>query len=134
MTELLKGECLCGAVKFQGIPDHGITICHCGQCRTWGAGPYMEVDMSTGVSIEGDTLRWYRSSENGERGFCTTCGSSLFWRDVRAGDAMSVSANALQGDHGLKIKSHIWVDDKPDWYEFADDTSRLTASEFTGGR
>lgn len=94
----------------------------------------MEVDMSTGVTIESDrTLKWYRSSDKGERGFCTECGSTLFWRSVGAGDAMSVSANALQDDHGLQLKSHIWVDFKPDWYDFADDADRMTSAQASGG-
>lgn len=134
MTETLKGQCLCGAVKFSGKPDGGIGVCHCGQCRKTGAGPFMEVDMKTGVSFQADeTLKWFRSSEKGERGFCTNCGSTLFWRSVGAGAAMSVSAHALQDDHGLELEQHIWVDDKPDWYEFADDAPRLTAAQASGG-
>ena len=134
MTELLTGQCLCGSVKFSGLPDNGIGVCHCGQCRRWGAGPFMEVDMSTGVRFETDEgLSWYRSSEIGERGFCRRCGSSLFWRRVGAGAAMSVSAHALQTDHGLELTQHIWVDDKPDWYDFADDAPRKTAAECQGG-
>ena len=132
--ERLTGQCLCGAVKFSGVPDAGIGVCHCGQCRIWGAGPFMEVDMKTGVRIDAgeDQLKWFRSSDVGERGFCATCGSTLFWRAVGAGDAMSVNAHALQADHGLVLEQHIWVDDKPDWYEFADDAPRRTAAECLG--
>lgn len=92
----------------------------------------MEVDMKTGgVSFESDaTLSWYRSSETGERGFCSACGSTLFWRRVGAGSAMAVSAHALEPGHGLALNQHIWIDDKPDWYDFADDAPRLTAAEF----
>jgi hypothetical protein len=94
----------------------------------------MEVDMSTGVTIPDEThLKWYRSSEVGERGFCGTCGSTLFWRRAGGGSAMSVSAHALQDDHGLKLEKHIWVDFKPDWYEFADECPRLTSSQEGGG-
>ena len=134
MGETLKGHCLCGAVRFSGRPDDGIGICHCGQCRRWAAGPYMEVDMKTGVSIDAgaDVLKWYRSSDIGERGFCSKCGSTLFWRMVGAGAAMSVSANALEDGHGLNLTKHIWIDDKPDWYEFADDAPRKTAAECIG--
>lgn len=135
MTDLLKGECLCGAVRFSGVPNEGegIGICHCGQCRRWTAGPFMEVNMFGTVTFEADeTLVWYRSSDIGERGFCSRCGTSLFWRKASKPEDISVSVGALQEDHGMALERHIWVDDQPCWYTFADDTPRLTAAQAMG--
>jgi hypothetical protein len=28
---------------------------------------------------------------------------------------------------------HIWIDDKPDWYDFADNTPRKTAAQAMAG-
>ena len=57
---------------------------------------------------------------HGERGFCARCGSSLFWRAPGQGDDVSASVGALPEDHGLTIGAHIWVEDKPGLYDYAD--------------
>ncbi|GMG84903.1 GFA family protein [Paralimibaculum aggregatum] len=128
----LRGRCLCGAVRFEGRgAPGGVTPCHCGQCRRWsGGGPFMPVHFAGGVALaEGAALAWYRSSETGERGFCSHCGSSLFWR--RPGDPgdWAVSAAALPEGTAHRIARHVWVDDRPGWYDFTDDAPRLTAAE-----
>ena len=136
MSAILTGQCLCGDVRFHGalVEDRGVGACHCGQCRRWGGGgPFMAVRMQGGVTFDADgTLRWFASSEHGERGFCATCGSSLFWRSPGAGNDVAINVSALPEDHGKRIHEHIWVDDQPDWYAFADDTPRKTAAQAMG--
>jgi hypothetical protein len=131
---MLHGRCLCGAVRFHGEPDaaRGVTVCHCGQCRRQGGGgPLAAIRFRGGIALDSDeTLRWFRSSDHGERGFCARCGSSLFWRSPGQGNDVSVSLGALQEDHGLTIGAHIWVEDKPGWYDFADDRPRYTSDEW----
>lgn len=139
---MVRGQCLCGAVRFHGEPDtdRGVTACHCGQCRRWdGGGPLIAVRFRGGISFDagdepGGALAWYRSSEHGERGFCARCGSSLFWRAPGAGSDASASLGALQEDHGLTIAAHIWVEDKPGWYDYADDCPRMTSDEWMARR
>ncbi len=130
----MTGQCLCGAVRFtaQDVP-HQIGVCHCGQCRRWASGPYFAVRAGS-VTFEGeDNLGRYRSSDWAERGFCNRCGSSLFWREKEAERDWAVSVGALDatndGGHGQRITEHIWIDDKPDFYDFADDAPRLTAAQ-----
>ena len=61
-----------------------------------------------------ETLRWYVDVNERRRGFCGTCGATLFW--TRAGDAtISVSAGALDGPTGLVTEGHIYVADAADW-------------------
>ncbi len=131
-----RGSCLCGAVTFSVEAELTDPLaCHCKQCRQQSghffAAVHAPKDAVTFACQDG--LTWYRASDLAARGFCRECGSTLFWRRVGGGNAMSVSANALQDDHGLKLEQHIWVDDKPDWYEFADDAPRLTAAQASGG-
>ncbi|HET7410305.1 MAG TPA: GFA family protein [Paracoccaceae bacterium] len=131
---MVHGQCLCGSVRFRGEPDRErcVTACHCGQCRRWGGGgPLIAVRFIGGLEFEADeSLTWFRSSDEGERGFCSRCGSSLFWRMPGQGNDVSTSLGALDEDHGLEIDAHIFVEDKPDWYEFADDRPRCTAAEW----
>lgn len=132
----MKGQCLCGAVTFSGEPDRerGITPCHCGQCRRWaGGGPFMSVRCIGGVDLEsGAALGWFASSSFGERGYCKTCGSSLFWRATGEPRDWAINVSALPENHGLTIIKHIWADDQPDWYAFADEAPRMTAAQCMG--
>lgn len=66
-----------------------------------------------------DTLRWYQSSPTAERGFCVTCGSSLFWRQVNSAQ-IDVAPGALDAPTGLRLAGHIFVADKGDYYDIAD--------------
>ena len=43
----------------------------------------------------------------------------MFWRAF-GGDEISISAGALNGETGLSIREHIYVADKPDWYDITD--------------
>lgn len=128
----MKGQCLCGAVQFTGtpVPGKGISVCHCGQCRRWCGGPVFAIRMQGGIALDRDEgLAWFRSSDHGERGFCRHCGAKLFWRKPGSGLDVAVSVGALAPGHGLAIGEHIWIDDKPAFYDFADDAPRLTAAQ-----
>jgi hypothetical protein len=98
-----------------------VVYCHCGQCRrshgTFAA--YSAVKREDLVFMEGGGLKWYASSPNARRGFCGTCGSSLFW-DGLNNDYVAVSAGCLDKPTGLKSIRHIFAEDKGDYYEISD--------------
>ena len=132
MSARRSGRCLCGSVTFTvSVPDPTYSICHCGYCRRWSGGPLMSVHCPGDVAFQSDTdLAWYRSTEWAERGFCRTCGSSLFWRMAEDPGAMLiVSVDALEDADDITLHRHIYVDAKPDRYEFADDRPRITEAE-----
>ena len=123
-TELnrLTGTCLCKGVSFEirGMPD-GIIACHCSQCRK-SSGHFqvgVEIRMDQLVMSSDDGLSWYRASDIATRGFCSTCGSSLFWKPDH-GRYISVMAGALEHATGLRLQKHIFVADKGDYYEIED--------------
>ncbi|MFC7051312.1 GFA family protein [Hansschlegelia quercus] len=107
-------------------------VCHCGMCRRWTGGVYMYTSIEP-ASLElsgGDQLRFYASSDFGERGFCSNCGSSLFWR-MRDGSGMEVAAQALDDPSSLPFTAEIWMDDKPANYSFANPTRKSPRDEAT---
>lgn len=65
------------------------------------------------------TLTWYRSSDLARRGFCSACGSALFWDD--GSEAMSVNIGCVDQPTGLALASHIFVANKGDYYQINDE-------------
>lgn len=135
MTSLSNraGRCLCGGVQFSlTLKEAKAHVCHCGMCRKWGAGgPVISVDCESDVKIANpDNLTWYQSSEWAQRGFCRQCGSSLFYKLVMDGsNYMNVCVSALDDASDITLKDHIYIDCKPDYYDFADTCPRLTEAE-----
>ncbi len=126
----VSGRCLCGAVTFAAdVAKRHVDICHCEMCRRWSAGPYMGFAHDGDVRSEGaENISVYKSSEWAERAFCKVCGSALYWR-LAGTDHYSFSAGALDQQSELRLTAQIYIDEKPAYYDFANETSRLTGAE-----
>lgn len=119
------GSCLCGAVTFEvegGLapPD----ACHCEQCRRWTGHYLVSTDVSRAALrvIGEERLRWYRSSARVRRGFCSDCGSSLFFDplDREAHDWIGIAMGAFDGPTETRLALHIFTAEKGDYYDIAD--------------
>lgn len=130
MTAIYSGRCLCGAIAFEGRGAPELTACHCTMCRRWHGGPSLAVRFADGMAITGgqDQVGWWRSSDWAERGFCRTCGSTLFYRIIETGE-LSGEAGGFDLPDGLHIAEHYFIDRKPDYYAFADDAPQLTGAQ-----
>ena len=123
------GQCLCGSVKFKasGV-DINYHICHCSMCRKWSGGPAMAVAVE-GIEFDGDeNITVFKSSEWAERGFCHKCGTHLFYH-LKEGDKYMVENGLFEHSDDFKLAGEIFIDNKPDNYEFAGDHSRMTEQE-----
>lgn len=130
------GKCLCGKVRVTATTKTAVDACHCGDCRTWGGGPLMTVECEE-IQFEGGAhISVYDSSDWAQRAFCSGCGSHLYYR-LKAGGPYSVPVGLFAGDDGLEFDRQIFVDDKPAFYAFENDTKMLTGAEafaqFTSG-
>jgi len=119
-----RGGCLCGGVRFQVHgPLRGVIACHCSQCRKT-SGHFVAATQALAKDLElteQATLRWYRSSPEAERGFCSRCGGNLFWRPQAPGaQLISIMAGTLDPPTGLHLVQHIYTADKSDYYEIND--------------
>ena len=124
MARIVTGSCNCGGVHFELTgPLRPVVACHCGQCRKQ-TGHFVAATRAADADIEiteSESLKWYAASQEAKRGFCSTCGSALFWKH-NGSDHTSVMAGVLDGDAGgIKLDRHIFVADKGDYYEIADD-------------
>lgn len=121
-----RGSCQCGAVRFTVSCDlPAPDACHCTACRKQSGHYFVSTDVPrAALTIEGeDALRWYRSSGQIRRGFCGTCGSSLFW-DPTHRDWTAVAMGAFDGPTGTRLAKHIFVAEQGDYYEITDDLPR----------
>ncbi len=119
---MYKGSCLCGAVRIEvegALPPP--TSCHCTQCRKQSGHFEASTDISrTALTVHGaDKVTWYHSSKNVRRGFCSVCGSSLFWDPINK-DWTAVAMGAFDGPTHTKLARHIFVAEKGDYYAIAD--------------
>lgn len=85
-------------------------------------------DLGIGIVAGEENVGWYRSSDWAERGFCKTCGSTLFYRLIENREIMG-EAGSFVLPAGLQVTEHYFVDEQPDYYEFKDDAPRLTGAE-----
>lgn len=131
-TEKMTGGCLCGAVRFTATPEnHHVGACHCDMCRRWTAGPFLSVGCADTLEIENDSaIAIYNSSNWAERHFCSKCGSTLWYKFVGPKEHF-VSAEAFDDTSSFKFQHQIFVDEKPDYYTFSNETKNMTGAEVT---
>jgi hypothetical protein len=76
-------------------------------------------------------LTTYKSSDWGERCFCSKCGTNLFANSPDFGYfGVNAGALELQDQTKLHLAEEIFIDKKPDFYSFAGDRKKLTEEEF----
>ena len=117
-----KGSCLCGAVTFEVEGDlQPPDACHCRQCRKQSGHYFASTDVPrASLTVKGgDKVAWYQSSERVRRGFCSACGSTLFWDPVHR-DTLAVAMGAFDTPTRTHLRMHIFVADKGDYYDIAD--------------
>lgn len=126
-----RGGCLCGGVRYEvrgRLRD--VIACHCSQCRRT-SGHFVAATQARSADLvltASATLRWYRSSDAAERGFCGFCGGNLFWRPTAPGaDVTSIMAGTVDVPTGLALARHIYAADKSDYYSIGDAVPQASA-------
>lgn len=119
----IKGSCLCGTVRYEisgQLLDAG--NCHCSMCRKAHGAAY-----ATYATVSPDEFRWtsgeelvtaYESSPGASRIFCRVCGSTLGASEH--GRIDFVTLGTVEGDPGIRPRSHIFVASKAPWLEIID--------------
>lgn len=132
MAKIANGQCLCGAVSYIArLEKEEFGACHCEMCRRWTGGVNLSFDGGKDVRFSGNSLALYDSSPWAERGFCSKCGSSLFYRS-KANNGYHISIGSLVDKSlisSMKFASQIYIDSKPSSYEFLNKTNDMTEAE-----
>lgn len=123
MSQVISGGCLCGRVRYEVRGKlRDIIACHCIQCRRT-SGHFVAATACRRKAfslVKEETLRWYVAVPGFRRGFCSECGSSLFFEEL-GGERVSIAAGSLDERQGLKIAAHIFASEAGDYYEIDSD-------------
>ena len=124
-----RGSCLCGAVRFDAaLPSRWVAHCHCTRCqRAHGAAFVTWAGFeATAVTLH-DTLpalRWFVAAEGGERGFCSRCGSPMFFRSARWPGELHVARALFTDPIDRAPQAHAFHDTHVAWVTLGDTLPR----------
>lgn len=126
---VVGGSCACGAIEFVVIlPVKWCTHCHCIACRRQHGAPivtWFGVDRERFKLAGREHLKWYICSEDAKRGFCTNCGTPLFFMSTRWPDEVHVTRVSLNSKVDITPHHHIHFDQHVTWFPFQDSLPRL---------
>ncbi len=123
----ITGGCFCGAIAYEiRAPLRAARACHCSRCRKVFSGAssaYAEVVPDAFAWTRGeDCLTVHAVGDGWALAFCSRCGSTLVGL---AGDAVhGVTLGTVDGDPGVEIQMHIFVDSRAPWDHIGGDAPR----------
>ena len=123
------GRCMCGETTYKtsGKPS-AAHACHCDDCQRFTGAAFVGVDFET-LEISG-AVKWFKSSQWGERGSCSNCGSAMFWRLQNGSGPKVVSIGSLdEADSVPPIDKHYFADNIPPAFNFTGDAVRMSREE-----
>jgi len=120
---VLTGGCQCGAIRYAlyARPDRA-GVCHCRMCQKAVGGPFM-----AWANVQRSNFAWtrgqpavFRSSSAADRGFCSLCGTPMYFAYAKRPGSISVtlgsldtpSAVALTEVHGIENEMADFVTTK----------------------
>lgn len=102
-------------------------------CLRWSGGPPLTIGTRSLTWTQGEEhIRTYDSSTIAERGFCSRCGTSLFYRLTAEGPYRgftSIFLGALEDTSGFELSREWFHDQKPGGYAFAGERTVVTEAE-----
>ncbi|AXC49252.1 GFA family protein [Paracoccus suum] len=114
MSIEVNGGCLCGGVRFTArLSARTLRVCACTQCLRQNSGPWFDLPDVQSVTFDGP-VAIYVSSPGHRRGFCATCGSTLYWQ--RGEQLPALSHGALDDKSGFALTDFEFQDTRPDAY------------------
>ena len=134
MTEP-TGGCLCGAVTYVvDGPLRDVLHCHCVNCRKVSGNFVASSGSATDdltITDENDRLAWYDLGY-AKYGFCSACGSSLFWRGSEHAERTSIQAGSLSDASALNLVG-VWFADEAQGHLLVDGSVPHFAGNDDGG-
>jgi len=126
---IFTGGCLCGAVHFEvDAPTKWAAHCHCSLCRRAHGAAFVTwfgVDRGAFRFTAGeDEVAWYASTPEARRGFCRSCGSTMFFRGERWPDEIHIALAEMDGPIDRDPTAHVFYDSHVPWVVLGDGLKR----------
>jgi len=111
---------MCRAVRFSfSGPPRFVTDCVCLSCRqAHGASAVCWVGVKAHqfrMDAGEDVLKWYRSSAESERGFCTACGTRMLFRSDKWPGEVHMAVACIEPGHDLESTGVEFPEELPAW-------------------
>lgn len=121
MSKTITGHCLCGQCSYSSNAEPiNIRACHCEQCqRATGSALYARIALPLDQVTMAGPVRWYNSSAELARGFCSECGSTLYSKRESA-NILGVTCGTLDDPTLCTPDMQIWASEKQDWMPLGD--------------
>jgi len=129
-----EGRCLCRGIRFAvRLPTLFVAHCHCRWCReahgaayvTWVGVAEERFELQQGA----DLLHWYESTAQSRRGFCSRCGTTLFFASALAPGEIHVTRASLAGTLDRSPQLHCFFDQHAEWASVGDDLPRYDSDD-----
>jgi len=129
---MIEGACLCGGITYRTSDEPlWCAHCHCSLCRRFAGAAFVTWtgirEETASINDDNGLLGWYSSSPGAQRGFCSQCGTSLFFRSEKWPGELHVATATISGDICLAPQGHVCYQDRVSWVEAADDLPRKDA-------
>ncbi len=120
------GACLCGQVHYTiSSAPTTVCICHCSICRrSVGAPAVAWATFPRAAFVVEGTVSWYQSSSHARRGFCSACGTSLFFATDQHRHEIEVTVVSLADAGKVAPRYHSWAPNKLPWEHIGDGLPR----------
>ncbi|KAF6806880.1 glutathione-dependent formaldehyde-activating enzyme [Colletotrichum sojae] len=113
---VLKGSCMCQAIKYESVSDDPQTtaLCHCVDCQKWSGSAFTSnavVPRASFKVTQGEPKFYDVTGASGKINkhfFCPTCGSSLYTELELMPEVTCIKAGGLdEGKAGLDGKPAV---------------------------
>lgn len=114
----VTGGCQCGAVRYRAsaMLDNA-HLCHCRMCQKAVGNLFAAL-----VAAPDDALEWtrgapaaFRSSDHVDRGFCSACGTPLFYRDLQ-GSRTNLTLGSLDDPAAFPPRTQMGSEARMPWF------------------
>jgi hypothetical protein len=131
MSDAFTGGCQCGAVRFRAtVLTDNAHICHCRMCQKAVGNFFAAL-----VGVPKEAVTWtrgrpsaFRSSAHVERGFCSACGTPLFYDDVNSPN-IALTIGSFDDPRKLKPKTQDGIEGRVPWFSELHDVPDLGETE-----
>ena len=114
------GRCLCGGIRYVVRGElRDVLNCHCSRCRRF-TGHHMAATSANRENLSIDDadslLSWFHPVPEAGYGFCSRCGSSLFWQSTSSPERLTICAGTLEPPTGLTTVAAWWTSEASDYH------------------